>query len=114
MPIQQQEYSLWGSIPGELNFRWSRIYNLYSLDYAATPGAAEIHMSRSNNLEYDVTRENTNATWYPQKSVVQYNQTYEEELLSTTSGKLSEQSILTVNMAAYDTWQQMVNKPKWF
>ena len=52
-------------------------------------------------MKFDVTRTATNATWYPQKSVVQYNETFvETEYKGDMSGDMT-----TINMAAYDAWE---------
>lgn len=63
-------------IPGDLGYTWSRSYNLYEFAYKVTPGAGEINLKTVGQYDFDVTREFKNATWYPQKSVVSYNESY--------------------------------------
>lgn len=62
-------------------------------------------------MNFELTRSATNATWYPQKSVVQYNETFVE---TETDSEPMSGDMLTINMAAYDAWEQMLSKPKWF
>jgi len=65
------------------------------------------------SYSYDVTRELTNATWYPQKSVVQYNSTY-TYTASDSSNDNAGTTMKTINMGAYDVWQQMQGKPEYY
>lgn len=76
VPIQQQEFSTWGQIPGNLTYSYTRTYNLYEFSYNVTSAASEINLKTVGEYEFDVERNYTDATWYPQKSVVAYNQTY--------------------------------------
>jgi len=54
-----------------------------------------------------------NATWYPQKSVVSYNESYTYTPVSAEEENADE-TMLTINMGAYDVWYQMINKPKYY
>lgn len=110
VPIQQNEVETWGEIPGKLDYAWSRIYTLYEFAYEPTRGAAEINLNTVGDYSYDVTRSLTNATWYPQKSVVQYNETY--TYTAAASDADAATTMKTINMGAYDVWYQMSNKPE--
>ena len=76
VPIQQSEYKTWGVIPGDLKYSWTRSYNLYEFSYAPTRGAPEINLKTVGQYDYSLERVFKNATWFPQKSVVSYNESY--------------------------------------
>lgn len=114
VPIQQNEYNTWGVIPGELLYSWTRSYKLYKFNYKPTAGASEINLSTVNTFDYSVDRVYNNATWYPQKSVVQYNESYNYTATNSESADANAETMYTINMGAYDVWYQMVNKPQFF
>ena len=64
-------------------------------------------------IDYSVERTFESAVWYPQKSVVSYNESY-AYTPSSESSLNTDDTIFTVNLGAYDVWYQMVNKPKYF
>lgn len=53
--------------------------------------------------------------WYPQKSVVAYNETYNYTAVNDAALNLADDdTMLTVNMGGLDVWHQMKNKPQFF
>jgi len=108
VPIQQQEYATWGLIPGALQYSWLRSYVPYQFSYAPTPGAPLIALKTVGQYNFDVERTFEEAQWYPQKSVVAYSTNY------TVSELTDDSSIYTVNLASYNVWYQMTNKPQYF
>ena len=67
-----------------------------------TPGASEINLKTVVEFNYTVERTFEDALWYPQKSVVSYNESYSYTL---DSGSVStDNSMLTLNLGAYDVW----------
>ena len=75
---------------------------MYEFSYPVTPGAAEINLKTAGEFNYTVERTFEDALWYPQKSVVSYNESYSYSL---DSGSVStDNTMLTLNMGAYDVW----------
>lgn len=112
VPIQQQEYATWGQIPGDLKYSYTRTYNLYEFAYNITSQAAEINLNTVGEYDFEVERIYSNATWYPQKSVVAYNQTYDYTLRNSAVN--ADDTVFTINMGSYNVWYQMCNKPRYF
>ena len=96
---------------------------MYSFQEEPTDSTS-LKMLKSDQLNYTVARNFSDVHWYPQKSVVQYNLTYNmtDGNNPPTSAQPSDSDEPTPNadatyklpnLGALDTWNQISNKPKY-
>lgn len=112
VPIQQSQQSVWAQVPGDLDFSLTQEYSLYSFSYEVTDEAQTVALNKltSESLSMDLSRDYATLSWYPQKSVVTYNEAYKYPEVGATA----VDTVRQVNLGAYDVWYQMTHKPQYW
>ena len=64
-------------------------------------------MSKTADKDFDVSRDFINTTWYPQKSVVRYNMSYNYTEMNKDEQSNADETYLLPNLNALSAWNQI-------
>ena len=109
VPLQQAEVDRWGTIPGKLDYTFTRSAQIYSV---ASYKNEILNLNLQGPYLMDVNRTFVGPYWDPTKQVVSYSMDYNYSGVSDS--ELSTQYKM-FNLAGMSVWYQKVHKPQyWF
>ena len=112
-PLRQSEIAIWGEIPGNLSYTYTKNLTIYSLN-STDSGSPILNLTTAGKFNYSMQRQFNGVTWNQTQSSVGYSEQYfylfnQEELSEEAYGL--NQNISTINMAAQSIWYQMNSMP---